>query len=251
MITDTLFKTFKLLLGNSRAFNLTETNISNISKYFLKPFEDLIRIFRKLAFTPFVSQNTYSTENEQKQDIINFENQFDIASTQNSNSTNNATITERAKNIEAQFGLVGGQSWNYIRNSIKNIGINARVVENIPIKDLISTNLIQYGNNQYNGQYAMYGKSGYLMLGNGTLQFRNKNISETDNNTNNNSTNNNNSEIVIQDPITINGNTHLFLIESSESGPIKITSSQLNILIDLLLRIKPLDQIVLLNIILV
>jgi hypothetical protein len=233
MNTDTLFKTFKLLLGKSRAFHLNETNISNISKSFLKPFEDLIRIFRKIAFTPFVSQNTYSTKNEQKQDIINFESQFDI------NPTTSATITERAKNIEAQFGLVGGQSWKYIQNSIKNIGIEARVVENIPIKDLISTNLIQYGNNQYSGQYAMYGKSGYLMLGNGTLQFRNKNTSET------------NSEIINQDPITINGNTHLFLIESSEAGPIKMTSSQLSILIDLLLRIKPLEQIALINVVLI
>jgi hypothetical protein len=233
MISDILFTTFKILLGKSRAFHLNETNISNISKSFLTPFEDLIRIFRKLAFTPFVSQNTYSTENEQEQDIINFETQFDV------NPTSTATITERAKNIEAQFSLVGGQSWNYIENSIKNIGIKARVVENIPIKDLISTNLIQYGNNQYNGQYAMYGKSGYLMLGNGSLQFRNKDISETD------------SEIINQDPITISGNTHLFLIESSESGPIKMTSSQLSILIDLLLRIKPLDQVALINVVLV
>lgn len=245
MITDTLFKTFKLLLGKSRAFNLIETNISNISKSFLKPFEDLIRIFRKIAFTPFVSQNTYSTENEQKQDVINFETQFDV------NPTTNATVTERAKNIEAQFGLVGGQSWKYIQNSIKNIGIDARVIENIPIKDLISTNLIQYGNNQYNGQYAMYGKSGYLMLGNGTLQFRNKDINNTSNNNTNNNTNNNNSEIINKDPITINGNTHLFLIESFNSGSIKITSSQLNILIDLLLRIKPLDQVALINVVLV
>jgi hypothetical protein len=233
MISDILFTTFKILLGKSRAFHLNETNISNISKSFLTPFEDLIRIFRKLAFTPFVSQNTYSTENEQEQDIINFETQFDV------NPTSTATITERAKNIEAQFSLVGGQSWNYIENSIKNIGIKARVVENIPIKDLISTNLIQYGNNQYNGQYAMYGKSGYLMLGNGSLQFRNKDISETD------------SEIINQDPITISGNTHLFLIESSESGPIKMTSSQLSILVDLLLRIKPLDQVALINVVLV
>jgi len=233
MISNILFTTFKILLGKSRAFHLNETNISNISKSFLKPFEDLIRIFRKVAFTPFVSQNTYSTENEQEQDIANFETQFDV------NPTTSVTITERAKNIEAQFGLVGGQSWKYIQNSIKNIGIDARVVENIPIKDLISTNLIQYGNNQYNGQYAMYGKSGYLMLGNGTLQFRNKNISET------------NSEIINQDPITISGNTHLFLIESSSSGPIKMTSSQLSILVDLLLRIKPLDQVVLINVVLI
>lgn len=235
MISDILFTTFKILLGKSRAFHLNETNISNISKSFLTPFEDLIRIFRKLAFTPFVSQNSYSTENEQEQDIINFETQFDV------NPTSSATISERAKNIEAQFGLVGGQSWKYIENSIQNIGIRVRVVENIPIKDLISTNLIQYGNNQYNGQYAMYGKSGYLMLGNGSLQFRNKNISDISNN----------SEIVIQDPITISGNTHLFLIESSESGPIKMTSSQLSILIDLLLRIKPLDQVALINVVLV
>ncbi|HSQ98088.1 MAG TPA: hypothetical protein VLL98_05235 [Rickettsiales bacterium] len=233
MISDILFTTFKILLGKSRAFHLNETNISNISKSFLTPFEDLIRIFRKLAFTPFVSQNNYSTENEQKQDIINFETQFDV------NPTSSATISERAKNIEVQFGLVGGQSWNYIENSIQNIGIKVRIVENIPIKDLISTNLIQYGNNQYSGQYAMYGKSGYLMLGNGSLQFRNKDISETD------------SEIVIQDPITISGNTHLFLIESSESGPIKMTSSQLSILIELLLRIKPLDQVALINVVLI
>ena len=163
----------------------------------------------------------------------------------NNNSLNKATIEDRAKNIEAQFGIVGGQSWKYLQNSIQNIGINARAIENIPARDLLSENIMQYGLKQYdakdsNGiQYAMYGKSGYLMLANGTIQ-----IKELDEETNK-------YQIVNKDPIEIIDNANLFLIENIKGGPIKITAGQLNILIDLILRIKPLEQVALLNIMLI
>lgn len=240
MIDKKLFNTFKILLGNGRAFNLQSPNIQNVSKSILKPFEELIRIFHRIALATYPSQNNYySSDNEKLQDINNLENQFDI------DPSNKTTIEERAKNIEAQFGIIGGQSWKYLQNNIQNIGINARIVENIPARDLLSENIMQYGLKQYdakdiNGlQYAMYGKSGYLMLGNGTIQ-----IKELDEKTNK-------YRIVNKDPITITDNTNLFLVENINGGPIKITAGQLDILIDLILRIKPLEQIALLNIILV
>ena len=57
--------------------------------------------------------------------------------------------------------------------------------------------------------------------------------------------------IINKDPIEIIDNANLFLIENINGGPIKITAGQLNILVDLILRIKPLEQVVLLNIILI
>ena len=246
MTSNKLFKSFKILLGNGRAFNLQSPNIQNISKSILKPFEELIRVFHRIALTTFPSENScYSNDNEKLQDISNLENQFNIDSNSTNSSNNKATIEERAKNIEAQFGIVGGQSWKYLQNSIQNIGINARVIENIPARDLLSENIMQYGLKQYdakdeNGlQYAMYGKSGYLMLGNGAIQ-----IKEFDEESNE-------YKIINKDPITIAGNTNLFLIENINGGPIKITSGQLNLLIDLILRIKPLEQVALLNIMLI
>ena len=235
MNNHNLFKSFKLLLGNGRAFNLQGLNIQNISKSFLKVFEDLIRVFHRIELTTFPSQNTYLTDEEKIQDINNLENQFDI------NPSDKTTIEEKAKNIEAQFGIVGGQSWKYLQNSIQNIGINIRVVENIPTKDLLSENIMQYGLKQYDAkdisgtQYAMYGKSGYLVIGNGTLQIKEFN-EET------------NSYIITnKDPITIINNLNLFVIEDINGGPVKITSGQLNLLTDLILRIKPLQQVALLN----
>lgn len=249
MIDKKLFNTFKLLLGKGRAFNLQSPNIQNISKSILKPFEKLTRVFHRITLTTFPSENNYySNNNEKLEDIKNLEVQFNIDSNSidnNNKSLNKATIEERAKNIEAQFGIVGGQSWKYLQTSIQNIGIDARIVENIPARDLLSENIMQYGLKQYdakdeNGlQYAMYGKSGYLMLGNGAIQ-----IKEFDEESNE-------YKIVNKDPITIEGNTNLFLIENINGGPIKITSGQLNLLIDLILRIKPLEQVALLNIILI
>jgi len=220
MISDILFTTFKILLGKSRAFHLNETNISNISKSFLTPFEELVRIFYRIAFAPFPSQNTYSTETEQKQDIINFENQFGI-------STSRATISERANNIEAQFGLVGNQGFGYLQKAIINAGIDARVVENIPVQDLINTNLVQYGLHQYG--FKQYGQSGYTIVGNGLLQIGTTN----------------------KDPAVLNDNKQCFLIEKSTGGVLQITGGQYDILVDLILRIKPLEKVALLNISLV
>ncbi len=246
MVDKKLFNTFKILLGNGRAFNLQSSNIQNISKSILKPFEELIRVFHRIALTAFPSENNYySNNNEKLEDIKNLENQFNIDSNLTNSNNNKAAIEERAKNLEAQFGIVGGQSRKYLQTSIQNIGIDARVVENIPARDLLSENIMQYGLKQYdakdeNGlQYAMYGKSGYLLLGNGTIQ-----IKEFDEESNK-------YKIVNKDPITIVGNTNLFLIENINGGPIKITAGQLNLLIYLILRIKPLEQVALLNIVLI
>jgi hypothetical protein len=238
MIQNKLFKTFKLLLGKGRAFNLTEPNISSISKAFLKPLEDLTRIFHKIAYTPFPSENTYNSSNnkqdELKQDIVNFEQQFNIE------SNNKTTLLERAKNIEAQFGLVGGQSFEYLQNNLINAGLDVRVVENIPVQNLLSQNIIQYGINEYNGEYSIYGKSGYLMIGNGILQIKEYNEIT------------NVYEIVNKDPVQVDNTTeslsHLFLIEKRNGGTINITSGQLDILIDLILKIKPADQVALVNV---
>jgi hypothetical protein len=254
MISDKLFTTFKLLLGKGRAFNLQERNIQNVSKAFLKPFEELIRIFHKIAFTPFPSENIYNSNEGLIQDINNFENQFNIE------TNNRATIKERAKNVEMQFGLVGGQSFEYLQHNLRNAGLDVRVVENIPPKNILSENIVQYGIIQYNAddededhrQYAMYGKSGFLLIGNGILQVKeydetqhgkiivNKDpvaIDINNNSRNNKNTNNTNPDIL----------GHLFLIEKAGGGVIDLTAGQLDILINLILKIKPADTVALIN----
>jgi hypothetical protein len=242
MIQEKLFTTFKLLLGKGRAFNLQEKNIQNVSKSFLKPFEDLVRIFHKIAFTPFPSENKYNNQEELQQDINNFENQFNLE------PNNRATINERAKNVEMQFGLVGGQSFEYLQHNLRNAGIDVRVVENIPVKDLLSNNIVQYGLIQYNAndenedrrQYAMYGKSGFLLIGNGILQVKEYDEMKQ-------------KEIIVnKDPVSLNKDNpealnHLFLIEKAEGGIINLTAGQLDILINLILKIKPADAIALIN----
>jgi hypothetical protein len=242
MIQEKLFTTFKLLLGKGRAFNLQEKNIQNVSKSFLKPFEDLIRIFHKIAFTPFPSNNTYNNSEELTQDIDNFETQFNLE------PNSRATIKERAKNIEMQFGLVGGQSFEYLQHNLRNAGLDVRVVENMPPKNILSENIVQYGIIQYNAnnededhkQRAMYGKSGFLLIGNGILQVKEYDeIQERE-------------IIVNKDPVAIdkediNNLNHLFLIEKTNGGTIDLTTGQLDILIDLILRIKPADMVALIN----
>jgi hypothetical protein len=239
---DKLFTTFKLLLGKGRAFNLQESNIQNISKSFLKPFEDLTSIFHKIAFTPFPSENKYNNQEELTQDINNFENQFNVE------PNSRATIEERAKNVEMQFGLVGGQSFEYLQHNLRNAGLSIRVIENIPTKDLLSNNIVQYGIIQYNAndededhkQYAMYGKSGFLLIGNGILQVKEYDEIQQ-------------KEIIVnKDPVTIDKNnpetlSYLFLIEKAEGGTIDLTTGQLGILINLILKIKPADKIALVN----
>jgi hypothetical protein len=267
---DKLFTTFKLLLGKGRAFNLQGQNIQNVSKSFLKPFEDLTRIFHKIAFTPFPSENVYNNNEELTQDINNFENQFNVE------PNNRATIKERAKNVEMQFGLVGGQSFEYLQHNLKNAGLDVRVVENIPPKNILSENIVQYGIIQYNAndededhkQYAMYGKSGFLLMGNGILQVKeydetqkkeiivnkdpvaidinNNNRNNTDKSRNNNSKNNNdnNTNNNSNNPEAL---SNLFLIEKAEGGIINLTAGQLDILISLILKIKPADTVALIN----
>lgn len=114
MIDKKLFNTFKILLGNGRAFNLQSQNIQNISKSILKPFEELIRIFHRISLTAFPSENNYYlNDNEKLQDISNLENQFGI------DPPNKAILEERAKNIEAQFGIVGGKAGNIFKTAFK------------------------------------------------------------------------------------------------------------------------------------
>lgn len=176
------------------------------------------------------------------QDINNFETQFNIE------PNSRATTEERAKNVEMQFGLVGGQSFEYLQHNLNNAGIDVRVVENIPTKNILSENIVQYGLIQYNAndededhkQYAMYGKSGFLLVGNGILQV--KEYDETEQ-----------KEIIVnKDPVTIDKDnpeilSHLFLIEKADGGTIDLTTGQLDILINLILKIKPADMVALIN----
>jgi hypothetical protein len=56
-----------------------------------------------------------------------------------------------------------------------------------------------------------------------------------------------NKDPVAIDKEDINNLNHLFLIEKTNGGTIDLTTGQLDILIDLILRIKPADMVALIN----
>lgn len=219
-MTSNLFRAFKLLLGKGRAFNLCERNISNFSLSLLTPFKELQRRLQKLALTPFPSQNQYNTEAELLEDIVNFEKQFNLT------NTRRMSINERAGNIEAQFGMVGGQSYQYLETALQNAGIPARVIENIPAQDLLAKDLIEYGFSIYGEVGAMYGASGYLTIGNGNLQ-----LSTTE----------------INDPVRLSNSnlSSVFLITGEYNTTLQLTGGQYDLLENLIIKLKPLQLVAL------
>jgi len=202
-----ILESFKTLLGNGRAWLLRSDNIQNVIQSLLKPMYDLREIGKRISFTPFPTKNfnAYNIEN----DLTNWENQFDI-------STPSTVIKERALRIETQWGMIGGQGYKYIENALISAGLPVRIIENLPLLDVSSSDRVQYGNNQFGAGFE-YGQSGYKVIGNGTLNI----------------------EGTIKDPVILNNSKSTFFIECSSV----LTGTQYEILVDILLRTKPLQTV--------
>jgi hypothetical protein len=206
---------FKRLLGTGRAFNIVGKTIEDVSDAFLSIFGTLINMYQRVAFAPFPSLNKYATDAERLNDIENFERQFAI-------DTPSASLEERARNIEAQWGLVGGQGVVYIEQTLRNAGLPIRCTENIPRINLDPLTNINYGFEQYG--LNQFGGSEFSIIANGQLVVGN----------------------ISTDPIeTLNSNHTILIVSDSDNDVVEITQSEFEIMNDLLLRIKPMHTVAL------
>lgn len=205
-----LFQVFKNLLGTGRIWRLTGHVINALSHALMKPFEEIRRMGYRILYCPFLGDFIYAHESEQLNDVENYEKQFNITPVSD-------VLAERQKNILTQWALVGGQSFKYIEDVLYRAGINAHIKENLPIKDLRYLGAFEYGNTQYgsvvNDTRVKYGSSGYILIGNGTL----------------------NNKSTLLDPVLITDWGNVFIIEVENT----LTYGQYKIFIETLLKIKP------------
>ncbi len=216
-----IFKTFKILLGNGRAWRLVNPNIRAIVFALIKPFKDLRLAGRRIVYAPFLTQNHYASEEEQLIDVENYENLFGIEPVSN-------ILKERQYNTEAQWALRGAQGFGYIEKVLERAGIKVKVIENIPMKDLSHIGAFEYGFTQYgqnvNDVKVQYGASGYRLIANGNLYYGDK----------------------YNDPAVITRWDKVILVEVINP----ITYGQYKTFVDLLLRTKPMEIVCLCKLIL-
>lgn len=205
-----IIKTFKVLLGTGRAWRLVGDNIKALSEALCEPFDEIRRAAYRILYAPFLTQNKYATEQEKLDDVENYETQFGLKTISN-------VLSERQANVEVQWSLVGGQGFGYIENVLAAAGIKAKIIENIPAKNLTGIGCFQYGEIQYgetvNELGAQYGASGYVLIANGLINTGN----------------------MIEDPCVITDWSKVFIVEVLEP----ITYGQYNIFIDILLKTRP------------
>lgn len=208
-----IIKIFKLLLGTGRAWRLMGDNIKAFSEALCEPFEDIRRAAYRILYAPFLTQNKYATTQEQLDDVENYEKQFGLTTISN-------ILSERQANTEVQWALVGGQGFGYIENVLAAAGIEVKIIENIPVKDLTGIGCFQYGEVQFgetvNENVVQYGASGYVLIANGLI-----NTGET-----------------IEDPCKITDWNKVFIVEVLNP----ITYGQYKTFIDILLKTRPAEM---------
>ena len=163
-----IFQSFKRLLGSGRAWRLVNPHIKALTCAVIKPFKDIRRSAYRIVYAPFLTQNRYATEEEQLADVENYEELFGIDAISD-------VLKERQANAEVQWALRGGQGYGYIEQVMARAGLDVKVVENIPKKDLTYLGTFEYGYTQYgqtvNDTKVQYGASGYKLICNGTLSY--------------------------------------------------------------------------------
>ena len=160
---------FKKLLGKGRAFKTPAGFMSDFLDLLVSPFSELKERFLNLKFSHFPTVKVL------KDDILNGEELFEIF------GIDGQTLEERAINIEAQWGLLAGSlNWKSLENSLRKMGINVRVVENVPQKAINVGSLSMYGNYQYNktlnetNDFVRYGLNASRIIGNGAIELENE-----------------------------------------------------------------------------
>lgn len=206
------FQVFKNLLGTGRAWRLVGDIISALIAALASPFEEIRRQVYRILYCPFLGEHPYATEEEQLSDTENYEAQFGIAAISD-------VLSERQSNVLVQWALVGGQGFKYIEDVLARAGIQAHIIENLPVKDLSFIGAHEYGFTQYgqsiNDVPVQYGGSGYILIGNGLILDKN----------------------TLHDPVKITDWSKVFIIEVENT----LSYGQYELFINTLLRVKPGD----------
>lgn len=184
-----IYKVFKKLLGNGRAWWGANNFTNKILEIFISPADDLYKSLKELVYVHKPTHNL---------DLYNIncgEQLFEI-------KNKPSAIEARALNVERQWQLLnGGQGYKYIEIQLLKAGYDVKVRENIPYfytrlreichgsscygnslysqsytEDILNINtnsVIQYGQSQYgqfvNGKKAQYGQNSYFAIGNGNI----------------------------------------------------------------------------------
>ena len=205
-----LHTVFKLLLGNGRAWRLMSKNIEALTYALVNVFDEIKRSANRIMYAPFLGDNPYANEDEAAADTENYERMFGLEPVSSS-------LTEREKNAASQWAMTGGQGIGYIESVLMLAGINAKIIENIPAKNLKALGAFEYGHRAYgakvNGKSIEYGASGYKVIGNGTI----------------------NNAGVLCDPVKITDWQKVFIVEVTDT----LTYGQYKILTDKILQTKP------------
>lgn len=208
-----IYKIFKKLLGNGRAWWGLNDFTNQVLNIFASPADDLYKALKSLLYVHKPTQNL---------DLYNIkcgEQLFEI-------KNKPADLETRALNVERQWQMLNGcQGYKYIESQLIKAGYAVRVSENIPfgIVNINTSSVIQYGQHQYgqfvNGKQAQYGQNSCLIIGNGNI---------------------NNSGIYM-DPVQIDKGKKCFFIEVLTP----LSSANFTCLTEIITQIKPAHTIVL------
>lgn len=226
---DLIYKSFANLVGDGWAWTLRAVNIEAFIKSLLSVLVKARNFYIRIARVPFptirggIITDDLKTSEELAEDIENLERQFGIT------PLFTDTLEQRALVVEAQWGLTGSQGRGYLQNALTNAGIPVVVKENLPAQDLTLLASTQYGQVQY-GQNS-YGSYEVEILGNGIITLDN----------------------ISNDPVTemdsLEKWANCFIVESENwLVPATLNQSQYNTLKFLLLKLKPADKVVLMNV---
>lgn len=206
-----IFKIFKKLLGDGRAWWAFQDFTDNVLNILASPVNDLYSSFKSFLniHKPTQDLNLYNIQcGEQLFGIKNIPQ----------------NLYDRASNVERQWQLLNGaEGFGYIENQLNNAGFNVKLYENIPYQTIQNTVSIQYGNPQYygfyNGKFAQYGQNSLWIVGNAKI----------------------NDGGIYHDPVNVIDGKHCFLISVTEP----INEKNLNRLSEITAQIKPAETVAL------
>ena len=224
-----MYKSFSSMLGDGLAWSMRAMNMQDVIKSLLSITLDIRRHFIRISRLPFptvqgaILKDDDRTDEEWAVDIANLEKQFGI-------TPNFAqSLTERAIIAEKHWALVGSESQASLQKILDDLGVPIFIKENIPQQSLYSTggnlyNAIQYG-------FKSYSRGFSRLLGNGQIRTTNE----------------------FYDPINIPSTddewTNVFIVEGEAwQEEALLTQSQYDILVFILLKVKPVQTLAFMNV---
>lgn len=157
-----IFKTFKKLLGNGRAWRMPIGFTSDFYDIIANSLNDVFKQIKNLKFTHFPT--IFFDEKNIKNDEELFNNYNDGLSDE-----------ERAALTESNWAMLNGNlHYKELQNALKNAGFNIRIVENY-LNSTDYANNFAYGTAVFgqskNGKMTQYGGNPARLIGNGQLRI--------------------------------------------------------------------------------